>query len=63
METFLLLSPFLSNATNSTATCYIPSTISIRLYEASSKSKKACNKVVLYATTTYRLQITVNPSR
>ncbi len=35
--------------------CYIPSTISITLYEASSKSKKACNKVVLYATTTYRL--------
>ncbi len=36
---------------------YIPTTISIRLYEASSESKQACIKAVLYATTTYRLTV------
>ena len=35
--------------------CYIPSTISIRLYEASRESKKPSNKVELYTTTTYHL--------
>ena len=38
----------------------VPTTISIRLYEASSESKKPCNKVVLYTTTSTTILLTVD---